>query len=137
MGIEIQRTFDPKKLQKELKDKQKKNLEVALQEAATEIVERTRRQEPVNGGKFAKLSDKYAKYKQRKGRHGVPDLTFSGSMLRAIQTKVEETINGLLGTIFFGSTAESEKARGNQKFRKFFGLSRRQQTKIDETLEGK
>lgn len=134
MAIEIERSFDPKKIQKEIKERQKKNLEVALQEAATEIVERTRRQEPVSGGRFAKLSDKYAKYKQRKGRHGVPDLTFSGSMLRAIQTKVEETINGLLGTIFFGSTAESEKARGNQKLRKFFGLSRRQEKALVEKV---
>jgi len=137
VAISIEANFTAKKLAEDIRKRQKKNLEIALIEAKTEIIERTQGQRSVEGGQFAKLSDKYAKYKQKKGRRGVPDLTFSGAMLRAIQTKVEETFNGLIGTIFFASTAEAEKARGNMKIRKFFGLSRRQQQKITEKLNGK
>lgn len=137
VAISIEKNFDAKKLADDVRKKQRVAFERELQEAAREIVERTRSQTDVSGTRFKKLTEPYRKYKTKSGRQGVPDLTLSGSMLRSIIAKVEETAKGLVGTIFFNSAKEAEKARGNMKIRKFFGLSKEQIAKIVKAIGGK
>ena len=137
MGIEVKSNVDISKIEADLKKKLKDTFDRALSDAATEIVIRTRAQKDAKGGPFKKLTAKYQKFKIAKGRKGVPDLTFSGSMLAAITNKVEESANNLIGRIFFNSATEAAKASGNQKIRKFFELSADQINKIKAKLQGK
>lgn len=69
--------------------------------------------------KLKKYSPAYARYKKKKGRKtSFRDLTFSGDMWLALDTKTKKKQT----TIFFKSEAEKEKAKGNQKRTAFFGL---------------
>lgn len=134
MTITFKSNVDFKKIAAEQSEKRARLLSRALEEESRAIIERTRSGTGISGGKFEKLSEKYKKYKTKKGRRGVPDLTFSGRMLAAITSKVERTATGLLGSVFFNSPREADKARGNQKLRKFFGFSKEQIRRITEKL---
>lgn len=134
MGITIKNAEVIVKVVKDRLEAMTDRLEVALADEATRIVIRTRKQLDVDGNQFDPLSPKYAKYKAKKGRKPEPDLTFSGNMLNAIQTRVEKTQDGATGTIFFGSAREALKAAGNQQRRKFFGLSDEQVARIKKKL---
>lgn len=137
MSIEVKVNFDINKIKKDILDKQKDILERAMVESATGIVQRTRARQDANGDSFIALSPKYRKYKTSKGRQGVPDLTFSGRMLASIASKVtQESIGQLVGRIFFNSSKEAAKARGNQRLRKFFALSADQINRIKSLLRG-
>ena len=136
MSIEFKANFSAESLAKEAIEGHQKELEKAMAEAAREIIERTRQQKGVEGGSFARLSEKYKKYKTSKGRKGVPDLTFSGNLLNSIQTKVEKLGKDLIGLIFFSSPKESLKAQGLMKLRRFFDLSEKQKEKITKKLQG-
>ena len=64
------------------------------------------------------------------------DLTLSGNMLNAIDTKTEDTPTGAVATIFFSSALEAAKAQGNQKKRRFFGLADEAVQRIKRKLLG-
>lgn len=135
MTIEIKNLPDFKQISQEVKDDLKKNFDKALETAAREIVERSKQQRDVRGSTFKSLTPQYSKYKTSKGRRAVPDLTFSGKMLGAITSKVQDLGKQLLGKIFFTSAAEAAKAQGNMKTRDFFGLSESQVQKITDTIK--
>lgn len=135
MGLEVKNAEVIVKVVKERLEAMKGKLEAALADEATRIVLRTRKGTDVDGNAFAPYSEKYAKRKAASGRKTSPvDLTYSGNMLSSIQTKVEDTPSGATGTIFFGSALEAAKAQGNQRRRKFFGLSDEQVARIKKKL---
>lgn len=136
LAIEVKKKLDIRKIKEEILRKQKDNFDIALTDAATEIVIRTRSQQDAKGGRFKPLTSKYKKFKIGKGRSGNPDLTFSGAMLAAITSTVEQVGNMLIGRIFFNSAKEAAKARGNNAIRRFFELSRDQINKITNKLRG-
>lgn len=136
MSIEYKANFNAETLAKDALEKHRVELEKAMTEAAREIIERTRQQKGVEGGAFKRLSPTYQKYKVSKGRKGVPDLTFSGSLLNSIQTKVEKIGKDLIGLIFFSSPKEAAKATGLMKLRRFFDLSAKQKDNISKKLQG-
>lgn len=111
--------------------------EQVLADEATQIVLRTRRGVDVDGTPFASYTEAYAKKRGDSGRRTSPvDLTFTGNMLNSISTKIVRTLETVIGTIFFNSTTEGLKARGNQEKRRFFGLSEEQVKRITEKLRG-
>ena len=88
------------------------------------------------GGKDTKLkgfksySSDYAKYRTKNGRNKKVNLTYSGKMLGAINSK-----NIPLGLRFyFSSKSEADKATWNQKTRKFFGIDRNQRKYLKKQL---
>lgn len=136
MAIEFKSNVDFDRIKREILEKQERELKLAINDAATEIVTRTRSQKDARGATFKALTPIYKKFKARKGRAAVPDLTYSGKMLASITSTVERLADGLLGRIFFSSQKEAEKARGNMKIRKFFELSKDQVNKIRNRLQG-
>ena len=137
MGITVTNQDILIRLPKARLDAIEREFEGALQDEATRIVLRTRQGTDVNGNAFAAYSPAYAKRRQAKGRNQSPvDLTFTGKMLAAVQTKVERLAGKVVGTIFFNSAAEAVKAQGNQKTRRFFGLSAEQIHEINQPAQG-
>lgn len=135
MGIEVRNAEVIVRAVKDRLERMIERLDVAIADEATRIVVRTRKGLDVNGNPFAEYSPKYAKHRQKRGRKTDPvDLTFTGNMLNAIQTKVERTADGATGTIFFGSAREAAKAAGNQERRQFFGLSDEQVARLKRKL---
>lgn len=111
--------------------------EQVLSDEATQIELRTLRGVDVNGNTFAPYEPKYAKKRGDEGRRvSPPNLLVTGNMLNAITTKVVRTLETVLGTIFFNSTQEALKARGNQQKRRFFGLSEEQVKRLTDKLRG-
>ena len=161
--VSVKNTVDIKRWVTTLKAEQKKKLGRAMEEAAREIVERTRSGKDIGGNAFADYTQAYALKKAgsgrgakwvgaakgrskratgiRKGlvkRAGIklkPDLTYSGKMLANIRTKIWEHADKLVGIIFFASQLEASKAEGNQAKRPFFGLSQSQIAKIKTKLK--
>lgn len=134
MTVEWKTNFDPKKLATDLMDRQEKALDRALQEAARGIVQRTQQGRDVSGSTFDPYSPKYKEWKRKKGRTGDVDLTFSGKMLQSIQSKIKRTTSAIIGTIYFNGSKEAAKARGNLRYREFFGLSTKQVDEISKAL---
>ena len=158
MGLEIKNADVIVRLVNEKLEKAKAKLGVAVSDEATRIVRRTRAGLDVDGKQFAPYTPPYNRFKgknrsgivtrtgkagknarQVKGDFSVTpqpvDLTLSGNMLAAIQTKVEDTSTGATATIFFNSAQEALKARGNQNKRQFFGLSDEQVQRIKHAIE--
>jgi len=134
MSIQVKSNFNPKRMAEELKERQEKALARAMETAAREIQKRTQSGQDAAGSPFKKYSDAYRKFKQKKGRTGNVDLTFTGDMLRAMSTTVERVASGLIGTIKFNSADAATKAKANMKRRKFFELSREQIEKITNAI---
>lgn len=134
MGIEFKQNFKTEDFKKSVQDNLKTNLERGMAQAATQIVTRTSKGFDVTGKEFQRYTKRYEKFKTDKGRNARPDLTFTGRMLAAIQTRVEKVGSSLIGRIFFSSSREAVKASGNQKRRNFFGLSEEQKQKIVQEL---
>ena len=141
MGITFRSTFNAKRIGEAIIQKLEKKLETAMAEAVTQIDTRTASGRKIDGGSFEKYSDAYAEFKTKAGRNARPDLTFTGQMLAAMQSKVERIATGFLGRIFFqggrtGSTASNDQIAGyNQKTRPFFGLSDTQKKQILKKLQ--
>jgi hypothetical protein len=137
MPIEIKNAEVLIKLPEERLKAIDQNFEQALSDEATQIVLRTRRGVDADGSPFAPYTEAYAKRRSDKGRRTSPvDLTFTGNMLNAITVKVVRTLETIVGTIFFNSTTEALKARGNQEKRRFFGLSEEQVKRLTDKLRG-
>jgi hypothetical protein len=137
MGITVTNQDILIKLPQERLDAIGAEFERALQDEAARVVLRTRQGTDVNGAPFKPYSDEYARRKRAKGRNASPvDLTVTGRMLAAIQTRVERLGGRLVGTIFFNSAAEAAKAAGNQATRRFFGLSAEQVQRLTSRLRG-
>ena len=88
----------------------------------TGIVNRTLSGKDMNLKGFKSYSSDYAKYRSKNGRSKGVNLTYSGAMLGAINSK-----NIPIGLRFyFAAKSETDKATWNQKTRKFFGVDRNQ-----------
>lgn len=136
MTIEVKSNIDFSAAKREIIRETEIKLGRALEEMAREIVTRTRTARGPNGEQFKALSPKYRRYKEKKGRKGVPDLTFTGKMLASITTATQQIGNEIIGRIYFNSVKEAQKARGNQRTRRFFTLSRQQVEKLVNLLRG-
>lgn len=135
MGITVKNADVIVRVVKERLERMRQKLPAVMADAATEIVLRTQDGVDVNGMPFAEYEEKYAKYRERKGRQTDPvNLLFTGNMQAAITTDVQETPQGARGRIYFNSALEAAKAQGNQKKRRFFGLSEEQVQRIRSRL---
>lgn len=130
MSIEVSTNINTKELIDGILKRKKDLLAVALQDATVELLNRTKSGRDASGSRFKPLSPQYLKYKVRKTGRGAPDLYLTGAMQKAITSKVDVENNLLIGKIYFTSTKEAEKARGNEKTRKFFELAKAQITTI-------
>lgn len=112
--------------------------EPALQDEVTRLIARTQQGRDVDNQPFAPYSAGYAETRRAAGRRpSPPDLTFTGQMLNAIQTRVDRAAGKLIGTVFFSSAREAAKASGNQRLRRFFAFGKEQVERLKRKLEGK
>ena len=125
----FKKTIDFKKLEKKINDKVNKNLALLGNEVIADLIHRTQSGKDVNNRTFKGYTAAYKKSKKKS--HGSKvNLTASGNMLNNITWK--KIKNGI--RIYFSSKQERDKAHGNQRKRKFFGLDRRQKKRIAKKL---
>ena len=111
----------------------KSSLETLRKEAPnveTGIITRTQKGKDVNLKSFKPYSKSYKTAKQKKGRTGKVDLTFTGNMLNSITHK--NIKDGVRFT--FSAKAERDKASWNNKIRYFFGIDKHQIKAIQKQL---
>ena len=90
------------------------------EQGLTIIQKRTQVGKDLLGRRFTKYTDAYRKRRLKKGRSGTRvDLTFSGRMLGAMQSKF---IRAGKAVINFSRAEEAAKAGGNERKRQFFGV---------------
>lgn len=123
-------------LREEILQRRQQIFKAAVLSEQAEIIARTQSGRSIRGNVFEKYSEKWAAFREEKGRNvSPPDLTFSGTMLKSIdskfETEVDETVKA---TIFFNQPLEAAKASGNQEKRPFFGLAEEQVKRITEKL---
>lgn len=125
--IAIEKSPDFKRISHDLRERAGRAFQSQLELETREIEKRTLSGRDVDGNQFAKYSEAYRKWKvEKKQRSNTVNLEFSGDMLAAMTTKVEKTATSFIGKIFFASAKEAAKARGNNRLRRFFGLSKEQ-----------
>lgn len=135
MAIEVKNADVIVKVVKERLDAMAARLQPALDDEIVRIQLRTQRGQDVDGNAFPEYTPGYAERRRKRGRKvSPPDLLFTGNMLNSMQARVERTPDGATGTIYFASAREAAKAAGNQRRRKFFGLSDEQVARIKKTL---
>lgn len=123
------KTINFKQLEKAINNKVIKNLALLGNEVVTDIIKRTQSGKDVNNRTFKPYSKEYKKSKKKS--HGTKiNLTASGNMLNNMTWK--KIKNGI--RIYFSSKQERDKAHGNQRKRKFFGLDRRQKERISKKM---
>lgn len=86
------------------------------------IVSRTQKGLNVALNGFKSYSKSYKEYRSKQGRSTKPNLTYSGDMLGAINSK--NIKYGL--RFYFASKTERDKAGWNNKTRPFFGIDKNQ-----------
>jgi hypothetical protein len=144
MGIEFKSNFNPKQIAEIIRERNKRNLDLALTDAVAEIERRTTAGKDVNNATFKKLSPKYKAIKTLKTGRSYADMTGIGSkeaqagaMLAAMTHTIATQGNAIIGTIKFRDTLSAVKAAANMKLRRFFDLSKEQIAKITEMIRGK
>lgn len=136
MGITFKSTFSAAAHIKRINQEKKRALDLALESERANIQIRTQKGQGADGA-LKKYSPEYAKYKREKLGTDTVNLTKTGNMLDAMQTKTEENANGILGKIFF-LAQERAKAGFNIALRpNFFKLSREQLATIVRKLKSK
>ncbi len=121
----------PRKLRKEITAKYKSALFRVAQIGINIILDRTKSGKGYKDGAFKPYSEKYSKFRSKKGRTLTPNLTMSGKMLAAMTSKA----NYKRAVIFFRGREESGKASGNNSIRPFFGFSRDEQGELTKSFE--
>ena len=159
MAIEIEGNLDLEKAAKEIQDSLEKEFSKVRQLETGKMKQRIRSARDVNNAPM-KLTPEYAAAKVRSGRNGIADLTWTGTLLNAIGTKIERVGSDLVGTIFIQNTSAPapkikpktkqkrasapktrivntlDKARGLiDQGKKFFGLTQEQLTNITNKLK--
>jgi len=105
-----------------------KALDAAALSAIEMIDSRTTNGFDINGNRFKRYSKKYADYRVEKGRNVYPvDLQFTGRMLNSMRAKKLTYWSRL---VFFRGAENSKKAAMNNKSREFFGLNKREQSRV-------
>jgi len=106
--------------------------------AKTEIVGRTNQGRDVDDSTFEPYSDDYARWRKQRGYQvDPPNLTITGNMLQAIDSRIEERPGSLTGILLFAAQREAVKARSVNKLREFFALSKDRIEKILRALNGR
>lgn len=139
MGIKVTKRIDIQAAKKKLTTGLEQKFEQAISDETTRMIARFQRGVDVEGGSFVPYTKPYARYKAKRGRRTTPvDLTFTGSMARAITYRIKKLGNKLRAEVFFSNAKDAAKASGNLKTRRFFGFSseqlRRIKTVIDQAL---
>lgn len=105
-----------------------KALDAAALSAIEMIDNRTTNGFDINGNRFKRYSKKYADYRVKKGRNPYPvDLQFTGRMLNSMRSK---KMNYFTRLVFFRGAENNKKAAMNNKSRQFFGLNRKEQSRV-------
>lgn len=135
MSISIKNnTHIAARIKKKLENK-RKVFDVQMQEAASDIVERTTAGLDVDGFTFDEYSEAYELRREKKNYQTYPpNLTVTGNMLKALRSRVRVVGDKLEGVISWHDQTERKKARGNQNHRNFFGLSDQQVEKIKQKI---
>jgi hypothetical protein len=142
--ISVNSQFSAAKEIKSLRDDYAEILNREVQLAAGEIVKRAQSGITPDGGAMAPYSPAYAKRKVKTKRGANVNLTFSGQLLQAIQSKVEKVADGIVATIYFNAGRSNRSgssitnpalAQAIEKKRKFFALSAQQIDKIINALQ--
>lgn len=122
MGISFKSTFRAAKHSKKIVDEKQRQLGIGLEEAKALMLLDIESGKGFEGT-FKPYSPQYAAYKKEKLGRTTVNLRETGDMLKAMQTYVVKTSEGLLGKIFF-LAQERKKAQRNKELRpNFFGLS--------------
>lgn len=129
--------FDGQKYADNLRETIQNNLGKIISDEVTRMKIRTTQGRDYENNQFADYSLEYKRFKAEKTKKqvSVPDLTFSGDMLKAITQEVIPKGNTIEARIFFASAREAAKASGNLKTRKFFGFSKEQFERITVKLK--
>jgi hypothetical protein len=102
----------------------KRALSRTAQEGINIIQDRTEDGKGYKSGAFKGYSEKYAKFRRKKGRGKKVDLQFTGRMLGSMTSKADKK----KANIFFTRATEAKKAAMNNKTRPFFGFSKKEET---------
>lgn len=109
-------------------------LAITAQQGVNIILDRTEKGEGINF-RFAPYTDKYAKFRQQRGRQVFPvDLNFTGRMLGSMTT---ERVRSGVQRIKFGRAEESRKAYFNNQKRPFFGFNQREKVLLGKFFRSK
>lgn len=128
MGIKKMPNF--RRLEKKIINDRVKKLELLSSEIIIGIIDRTQSGKDTSLQVFNKYTKKYSQAKKRKYGSSRPNLTRSGDMLNGIGAK--SLPRGV--RFFFTAKHERDKAAGNMRKRKFFGLDRKQKAWIKKKL---
>jgi len=121
----------------------------AMQELSRKIVKRTQAGISVEGLKFKPYSAKYADKRAESGRNTTVDLTLSGGMLQAVQTKDPViTSKGTSIKIYIANIATKdpfskkfvsavEKVKKTNKYRRWFGVSKQEREDLIRKIKGR
>jgi hypothetical protein len=104
----------------------KRALSITAQQGINIIEDRTKDGKGYKGGAFKAYSEKYAKFRRKKGRGQNVDLQFTGRMLGSMTSKADSK----KATIFFTRAEEAKKAAMNNKTRPFFGFNRQEEKQL-------
>ena len=136
MGIQTIKQADYKAVLNTKVEGLEKEFSIVVSDEVTRMIKRTQSGTDKDNKQFVKYSAGYAKYKQKKGRSPSPvDLTFSGKMLRAITYKTFKQGTNYIAEVFFNGSKEDQKAKGNLRYRQFFGFSKDQVAKIHQRIK--
>ena len=118
----LKKKIDFRKVERKIVGDRVKKLRLEAMNIVVGIVSRTQRGKDMKLKGFKSYKKDYAKYRQKHGRDKSVNLTYSGRMLGAINSK--HIPLGL--RFYFSSKSETDKATWNQKTRKFFGVDKMQ-----------
>ena len=119
-----------KKKGKDVNKSIKRALSITAQQGINIIEDRTQDGKGYKGGAFKGYSEKYAKFRRKKGRSQNVDLQFTGRMLGSMTSKADRK----KATIFFTRAEEAKKAAMNNKTRPFFGFSREEEKQLGKVF---
>ena len=146
----IEKCLEPLKARKrKIEQDAETKLAALCEQELGEISARTQRGEDVTGQAFEKYTDKYRLLKSGVTKSGKPrkkfpkgkgkpklgykvNLTWTGQMLSGMRAEVKRAGVNLIARLFF-TPAVAPRAIGNQRKRKFFGLSKEQ---VDRIVKG-
>ena len=115
-----------KKKGKDVNQSLKRALSITAQQGINIIEDRTESGVGFKGGAFKGYSEKYAKFRAKKGRGKNVDLEFTGHMLGSMTSKADRK----KATIFFTRAEEAKKAAMNNKTRPFFGFNEQEERQL-------
>ena len=126
----LKKKINFRKVKKRVIDDRVNKLRLEASNIVTGIVNRTLKGKDADLKGMKSYSRDYAKYRQEHGRKGKVNLTYTGAMLGAISSK--KIPLGL--RFYFNSKSETDKAKWNQKTRKFFGIDKNQRKYLKKQL---